>query len=492
VQSPNDFISVPILAPSRSYRKVYIERIIMSSASSDVVSMPEAPSLDMIIFKLAVNFLLYVAFIMIFYLVVRFYLEENVVSGLDTSKYSVLPTEVQENEDMDTQLDTDIKTTAEEEENLESKDNIEDSEVNMIRRPSFSLDLNINEWGEPEGTRQEVLQQLLFCAVGLVVTFSIWGLLQERILTQPYEGQFYTYSYGLVFINRLGGLILSAAMMWFFKIPWYYSPLWEYSIPSCANMLSSWCQYEALKYVSFPTQMLAKSFKMLPTLLMGIALNNKTYESYEYFSAAIVGFGLYLFIDSTEGLDVGRNVFGDAQIVKGTWCGVVLLMLFLVFDSFNGQWQSRFFHTHKHLSPIQMMLITNAFSTVLSCITLMHDGELVASMSFIFDHTELLLHITLFCICSTIGQLFIFYTIKKFGAVFFSIIMSVRILFSTLLSCIVYGHAITELASIGIIIVFGAVAYRIQRKLDHNPIIRWIKSDVAKEIFHEWHEHLDI
>jgi adenosine 3'-phospho 5'-phosphosulfate transporter B2 len=75
-----------------------------------------------------------------------------------------------------------------------------------------------------------------------------------------------------VFLNRLGGLILSACLMSYFKIQWVQSPLWEYSFPSVANMLSSWCQYKALEYVTFPTQMLAKAFKILPGLEKGLGL----------------------------------------------------------------------------------------------------------------------------------------------------------------------------------------------------------------------------
>jgi solute carrier family 35 (adenosine 3'-phospho 5'-phosphosulfate transporter), member B2 len=457
-----------------------------------MIKMPAPASLDQVFFKLAVNFLLYIAFITIFYLIVRFYLEEPLTS--DGNQYRVLPTEVKENEDMDTQLDIEdvsvpdainkadaIKTTVD---NDEAQGTISPS-----RKASF---LSINEWGEPEGTRTEVMQQLMFCAVGLVLTFGVWGIVQERILTQPYDGQYFQYSYGLVFINRLGGLILSACLMKIFKVEWYSSPLWEYSIPSCANMLSSWCQYEALKYVSFPTQMIAKSFKMLPTMLMGTFLHNKTYESFEYVSAGVVGFGLYLFIYSSENLEIGKNLLGDAQSLKGTWCGVVLLLLFLFFDAFNGQWQTRLFQINKELSPIQMMLITNAFSTAFALITLIHDDELIASMSFIANNVELMLHISLFCVCSTVGQIFIFYTIKKFGAVIFSIIMSVRILFSTLLSCLVYTHPITELSCIGMIVVFGAISFRIQKKLEGSPLIRWMNADVSKEIFHEWHEHVDM
>ena len=214
------------------------------------------------------------------------------------------------------------------------------------------------------------MQRLAYCAAGLVVSFCIWGLVQERILTQTYCGEFFEYSYGLVFMNRLGGLIFSSYLMYYFKVPWVQSALWEHSFPSVANMLSSWCQYEALKYVSFPTAMLAKAFKTLPVMLMGKFMHNKSHESYEYFSAIVVGFGLYLFMDSSEHIDFKENVFGDLENANGAICGVVLLLLYVFFDLFTGQWQTRMFQIHKNMDALQMMLIMNAFSAVFSFITL--------------------------------------------------------------------------------------------------------------------------
>jgi adenosine 3'-phospho 5'-phosphosulfate transporter B2 len=271
------------------------------------------------------------------------------------------------------------------------------------------------------------------------------------------------------------------------------SPLWEYSFPSVANMLSSWCQYEALKYVSFPTQMLAKAFKMVPVLLLGNFLNNKRYESSEYVIGAVIGFGLFLFLSSSEKINMGQNVFGDPESVTGAWCGVFLLVLFLFFDAFTSQWQTRMFQLHKEMSPLQMMLITNAFSTVFAFITLVHQEQLSLSLSFVVSHPEIILHLILFCVCSTVGQLFIFFIVKQFGAVVLSIIMSVRILISTLLSCYVYSHPITELGIVGIAIVFGAISYRIHMKTNGKRIIRWRESSNirAKQVFTALHEHLD-
>merc|ERR1719498_218760 len=121
-------------------------------------------------------------------------------------------------------------------------------------------------------------------------------------------------------MNRLGGLVLSTFLMYYFKVEWVKSPLWEYSFPSVANMLSSWCQYEALKYVSFPTQMLFKCFKLFPIMVMGKLLGNKNYPSYDYGVAAAIGVGIAVFSVATEDLEIGQDAIGEIENVGGTVC----------------------------------------------------------------------------------------------------------------------------------------------------------------------------
>jgi hypothetical protein len=209
----------------------------------------EQDSLGEVINSLCINFLLYVVLIIVFYMLVRFYLEEDTMTTNDT----VLRKNMSEEEHITALELTDV--VEKETDTFIEKETSSSKSQRSNAPPTF---LNVNEWGEPEGTKHEVIQRAVFCAIGLHVTFCIWGLLQERMLTQTYDGEFFVYSYGLVFINRLGGLLLSMYLMYHFNVAWVKSPLWEYSFPSVANMLSSWCQYEALKYVSFPTQMLAK------------------------------------------------------------------------------------------------------------------------------------------------------------------------------------------------------------------------------------------
>jgi hypothetical protein len=96
-----------------------------------------------------------------------------------------------------------------------------------------------------------------------------------------YTGEYFVYSYALVFTNRFWTLIMSGMLMLYLKPRRSQTTvIYEYSFPSISNMLSSWCQYEALRYVSFPATTLFKSFKLAPVMVMGKILSNKTCKLY--------------------------------------------------------------------------------------------------------------------------------------------------------------------------------------------------------------------
>jgi hypothetical protein len=99
------------------------------------------------------------------------------------------------------------------------------------------------------------------------------------MLTRRYPrftGEYFTYSYALVFTNRFWTLVMSGLLMLRLRPRLSRTTvIYEYSFPSISNMLSSWCQYEALRYVSFPATTLFKSFKLAPVMAMGKILGNK-------------------------------------------------------------------------------------------------------------------------------------------------------------------------------------------------------------------------
>ena len=178
----------------------------------------------------------------------------------------------------------------------ESSDIVEDllSETQPASYPQGQRrrrNVNILEFDQTQTSRTKVLQRLLGCSLMLNITFVTWGALQERMLTRRYPrhtGDYFTYSYALVFTNRFWTLVMSGILLLYLKPRLSRTTvLYEYSFPSISNMLSSWCQYEALRYVSFPAAALFKSFKLAPVMLMGKILGNKTCKFFSIYTRNI-------------------------------------------------------------------------------------------------------------------------------------------------------------------------------------------------------------
>ena len=230
------------------------------------------------------------------------------------------------------------------------------------------------------------------------------------------------------------------------------APLYQFSFTSISNTLSSWCQYEALKFISFPTLVLSKACKSIPVMLMGKVVSNKSYPYYEYVFALALSAGVTLFV-LEGGPEVGK---GETET---TLAGVLIIIGYLGFDAFTSNWQSEIYRQYK-ISPIQMMYGVNLFSSLLTFISLLQRAALIPSLLFLVSHAEFALHCFILSVCSAIGQLFIFYTIQEFGPFLFTIIMTLRQAFSILLSCLIYQHPIGFQGVVGIVVVFCAIAFR--------------------------------
>ncbi|KAL9190233.1 hypothetical protein ACHAXT_007444 [Thalassiosira profunda] len=471
-----------------------------------------SPTAEAALLELSTNFLLYVAMVMITTMVAKIYFpswlapREEPVTRLRRPLHILEDAYKSDFSDEDEEEGDEKEGSGEADEEEEVAGLLDEGEGGhaaghvaggrnaMFRTKSSSF---LFDYDQESQSRDQVYKNLAICAFMLNLTFVSWGLLQERMLTRRYPrhtGEYFTYSYALVFTNRFWTLIMSGMMMLYFKPRTSRSTvIYEYSFPSISNMLSSWCQYEALRYVSFPAVTLFKSFKLAPVMLMGKLLGNQTYPDYDYVVAIFIGVGIAMFMTSTDELSFDSDVYGEQTSAK--WTGVMLLLFFLFFDSFTSQWQSKMFKRHRDLSMIELMFATSAFSTALSLITLVHDGMLWPAFDFISRHSEIQLHFFLFSICSTMGQLFIFYTIKNFGAVVFAIIMTLRVLISIALSVLLYEHKVTSTGFFGLAVVVAAVCYRIKRKAEGRQLIKWKgmgeKSQKEIELVQEWHVHID-
>lgn len=328
-------------------------------------------------------------------------------------------------------------------------------------------------------TSSAVATKLIFCTTGLQVSYLTWGVLQEKVMTQKYgvgdEAVHFENSEFLVFMNRIVALVVAATYV-FFTGPNWSGPFYKFSFSSLSNICSSWCQYEALKFVSFPTQVLGKASKMIPVMLMGKFVSKKTYQYYEYLVAVMISIGVSLFLMSTAS--------DKHHSAATTVPGIVLMLGYMGFDSFTSNWQSKLFKEYK-VSSMQMMFNVNAFSVLFTSAPLLLSGGMFYAVSFMMKYPSFFSHVVVISLTSATGQLFIFYTIGEFGPLVFTIIMVTRQMFSILLSCLIYRHVLSAQAIFGVTIVFMALflqiyaKHRISQKKQQQQITTREGSDMA-------------
>ena len=138
----------------------------------------------------------------------------------------------------------------------------------------------------------------------------------------------------LVFVNRILAFAVALLYITATKQPRHKAPMYKYSYCSFSNIMSSWCQYEALKFISFPTQVLAKASKIIPVMIMGWIVSKKTYEKYEYVVAIMISMGMFLFLSGSPGSVSSKDSSSSTSL-----SGFILLIGYMASDAFTSNWQ---------------------------------------------------------------------------------------------------------------------------------------------------------
>jgi adenosine 3'-phospho 5'-phosphosulfate transporter B2 len=321
-----------------------------------------------------------------------------------------------------------------------------------------------------------------FYGSGIIGCLLVYGLLQERIMSEPYGEDLFKVSVFLVMCNRLVAVVFAMGML-FAKAEEIrnQAPLWKYCAISLSNVGATWCQYEALKYVAFPVQMLGKSFKMMPVMIWGIVISQKRYGFTDWAVAAAVTGGV------TEFLMTG-NI--KAKHSSGTSAhGLILLLVFLGLDGFTSTFQEKLFKQHSTTKYNQMFYV-NSFSCLVSLTTLLASGKAGEALHFCGVHPAIMGDALALSAAAVGGQWFIYSQVKEFGALVFAATMNLRQVVSILVSYATYHHHITGPQVLGLLLVFGGLFYKSyaglassEKKEEKAPLLPEKRQDI--EAFQE-------
>lgn len=160
-----------------------------------------------------------------------------------------------------------------------------------------------------------------------------------------------------------------------------------------------------------------------------------------------------------------KNIFADDVTFWGQVIGFVCLSVYILSDAFTSQWQSRLYAQYGRVDSFQMMFGINVFSLLFTCAMLVVSGEIPLVIDFLQNNPSCFYYVILTSISSSSGQMATYYTIKRFGPVVFTVIMTTRQILSILLSNIIFKHTMEMQNYIGVTLVFGIVGLRIYRKV---------------------------
>jgi solute carrier family 35 (UDP-galactose transporter), member B1 len=335
----------------------------------------------------------------------------------------------------------------------------------------------------------------LICYVaGLYTAFVYWGYLQEKITSTNYvlddsngngnettSKWQYPFSLNLfmafsTFIVASIGEIISPS-----KKP---IPFWIYAKPAITCALGSPIGYMALDYISFPLVVLVKSSKPVPVMIVGILLYKKSYPWYKYLSVLLLCGGIALFSFAKASSSSSSSSSQKNEINLWVQCfGIILVGLNVFLDGYTNNEQDHIFERHTS-SSLQMMKYVNLWQfcyllifLCLGSLLFKEQSEFYQSYLLFINCSQLQYDILMFCLCASIGQLFIFAVMKEFGSLMWVTLSITRKLFTIIVSIVMFNHQISTFQWIGVAAVFLGMSvevimnYLIKSKSPPSPSI---------------------
>ena len=326
--------------------------------------------------------------------------------------------------------------------------------------------------------------KLVFAVAGIFFAFGAFAVLQEDVYRTSYAGERFSATFLVLIVERgvntavgaVGAFLLarsgrgdaSADRVRSRSEPKTRVPVAAIATSGVSQMLAMAFANEALRFVSFPTQVLGKSCKMIPVMIGGVVAGRK-YPASQYAQVAVVTAGVVAF-----NLGKPRRGHAGAPVAEDSAYGLALIAASLAMDLVTAALQDRVKTATARLNPdrarpktsmFESMLWTNAGGACAAFLLAAGTGQLGTGLAFCARHVAAARNVAFYALASVIGQLFVYFTITEFDPLVLSTVTTTRKIFST-----VYSAARSPAAALtraqwgGCAAVFAAIAWETLEK----------------------------
>ncbi|KAL8035603.1 hypothetical protein ABFX02_12G107900 [Erythranthe guttata] len=305
---------------------------------------------------------------------------------------------------------------------------------------------------------------LAFCVAGIWAAYIYQGVLQETVSTKRFGTNKERFEH-LAFLNLAQNVV---CLIWSFLMIKIWSnggnggaPWWSYWSAGITNSIGPAMGIEALKYISYPAQVLAKSSKMIPVMLMGALVYGIRYSFQEYLCTLLVAGGVSTFaLLKTSSKTINKLANPNAPLGYG------LCFLNLAFDGFTNATQDSLTARYPKTNAWNIMLGMNLWGTIYNMVFMFGWSNAIGydAIRFCQQHPEAAWDIFLFCLCGAVGQNFIFLTISRFGSLTNTTITTTRKFVSIVVSSLLSGNPLSKQQWGSVVMVFSGLSYQIYLK----------------------------
>ncbi|KAJ1446673.1 UAA transporter [Pelagophyceae sp. CCMP2097] len=294
--------------------------------------------------------------------------------------------------------------------------------------------------------------RLGFSFFGIMVSFILYGIVMEYATS----GGRKLHELSLIFVTSSLYTITAYAGKTLRGEAPTTVPTYKLFFVAVLSMGSTFFSVRSLRYVIFPVQVLAKSCKPIPVMLMG-ALLGKRYPAKKYLNVLVITLGVALFMIGGSGAKTGADEEKSGAMLA---VGCVMLFVSLSFDGATGAYEDKIMSTD-HVGPFELMFNIQLGKTILAFLGLvmLNEIEYFFQMCRATGPVLLVLGLT-----GAVGQVFIFVTIGQFGALMCSLIGLGRKITTLLASIVIYAHSVGPEQGVGLTLAVGAMVYNFMDK----------------------------
>ena len=283
--------------------------------------------------------------------------------------------------------------------------------------------------------------QFPILVLGVYVFFGIHNFLQEAIMNV--EG--FTYGVMLGYTEVLGVAVCSfVERKYIAHERERKAPISAYPLLTACLMGSSALSNISLNYINFPTKVVFRSCKLIPTMIIASFIHRKTFSTIEYFCAAAISAGLVMF--AAAGWDSSPSFHP---------VGLFLVSGSVFADAILPNAQERLFKLGA--SRLEVTLYTNVFSLIAYTGSTLLSGDLFACLHQTLTNRTLAIYFTIYTFIAYIAISCHMLVVKKFGGVAAVLVATGRKAMTLILSFLFFPKAFSWYYPSGALLVLGGL-----------------------------------